>query len=118
MSVTRDPNRFGALMTHVKKGVSLDAVNAELQAITLRFAARSPNDYPKAGFRMRVQTLNEFLLQRFGGTLKVLTAAVGLLLLIGCANVSILLLARATARQREIAIRLSMGAPARRILQQ
>jgi ABC-type lipoprotein release transport system permease subunit len=91
-------------------------VNAELQAITQRFAARDPNNYPKAGFRMRVQTLNDFLLQRFGGTLKVLTAAVGLLLLIGCANVSILLLARATARQREIAIRVSMGAPARRIL--
>lgn len=118
MSVTPDSKRFVALMTHVKEGISLGAVNAELQAITQRFAARSPNDYPTAGFRMQVQTLNDFLLQRFGGTLKVLTAAVGLLLLIGCANVSILLLARATARQREIAIRLSMGAQARRILGQ
>src|SRR5215472_7629219 len=99
-------------MTHVKQGVSLGAVNAELQAATQRFAARAPNDYPRAGFRMRVQTLNDYLLQRFGGTLKVLTAAVCLLLLIGCANVSILLLARATVRQREIAIRLSIGAPA------
>ena len=118
MAVTPDPKRFVALMTHVKKGVSLDAVNAELQAITQRFAARSPNTYPNAGFRMRVQTLNDFLLQRFGGTLKVLMAAVGLLLVIGCANVSILLLARATARQREIAIRVSIGAPVRRILRQ
>ncbi|HTS66519.1 MAG TPA: ABC transporter permease [Candidatus Acidoferrales bacterium] len=118
MSVTPDPKRFVALMTHVREGVSLDAVNAELQAITQRFAARDPHNYPKAGFRMRVQTLNDFLLQRFGGTLKVLAAAVGLLLLIGCANVSILLLARATARQREMAIRVSMGAPAHRILRQ
>ena len=118
MAVTPDAKRFVALMTHVKKGVSLDAVSAELQAITQRFAARSPNNYPKAGFRMKVQTLNDFLLQRFGGTLKVLMAAVGLLLVIGCANVSILLLARATARQREIAIRVSIGAPARRILRQ
>jgi predicted permease len=118
MAVTPDSKRFVALMTHVKKGVSLDAVSAELQAITQRFAARSPNNYPKAGFRMKVQTLNDFLLQRFGGTLKVLMAAVGLLLVIGCANVSILLLARATARQREIAIRVSIGAPARRILRQ
>jgi predicted permease len=118
MSVTPDPKRFVALMTHVKKGVSLDAVNAELQALTQRFSARAPDNYPKTGYRMRVQTLNDFLLQRFGGTLKVLTVAVGLLLLIGCANVSILLLARATARQREMAIRLSIGAPARRILGQ
>jgi predicted permease len=116
MSVTPDPKRFVALMTHVKKGVSLDAVNGELQAITQRFSTQSPNNYPKAGYRMRVQTLNDFLLQRFGGTLKVLTAAVGLLLLIGCANVSILLLARATIREREVAIRISIGAPARRIL--
>jgi predicted permease len=118
MSVTPDPKRFVALMTHVKKGLGLDAVNAELQGMTERFAARSPNDYPKPGFRMRVQTLNDFLLQRFGGMLKVLMAAVSLLLLIGCANVSVLLLARATVRQREIAIRVSIGAPARRILRQ
>src|SRR6516162_46683 len=40
MAVTPDPKRFVALMTHVKKGVSLDAVNAELQAITQRFSAQ------------------------------------------------------------------------------
>jgi len=109
MSVTPDPQHFVMLMTHVKKGIGLDTVNSELQAITQRFVERRPNNYPKAGFRMRVQTLNDFLLQRFGGTLKVLMAGVSLLLVIGCANVSILLLARATARQREIAIRVSMG---------
>jgi predicted permease len=118
MSVTPDPKRYVALMTHIKEGLTLDAVNAELQGMTERFAARRPDNYPKSGFRMKVQTLNDYLLQRFGGTLKVLMAAVGLLLLIGCANVSILLLARATVRQREIAIRISIGAPARRILRQ
>jgi hypothetical protein len=41
MSVTPDPKHFVALMTHVKKGIGLDAVSAELQAITRRFAARS-----------------------------------------------------------------------------
>jgi predicted permease len=117
MAITPDTKHFVALMTHVKKGFSLDAVSGELQAITQSFAARSPNNYPKS-FRMKVQTLNDFLLQRFGGTLKVLMVAVGLLLVIGCANVSVLLLARATARQREIAIRVSIGAPARRILWQ
>jgi predicted permease len=118
LPVTPDPKHFVALMTHVRKGIGLEAVNAELQAMTERFTARNPNNYPKKGFRMRVETLNDFLLQRFGGTLKVLLGAVGLLLLIACANVSILLLARATVRQREIAIRVSIGAPARRILRQ
>jgi hypothetical protein len=88
-------------MTRVKKGVSLDAVSAELRAITQRFVARRPNNYPKAGFRMKVRTLNDVQLQRFGGTLKVLMAVVGLLPVIGCASVSILLLAQATARHRD-----------------
>jgi hypothetical protein len=95
LAVTPDPKHFIALMTHVRKGIGLKAVDAELQGMTERFARRNPNGYPKNGFRMRVQTLNDFLLRRFGGTLKVLMAAVALLLLIGCANVSILLLARA-----------------------
>src|SRR6202012_1690161 len=69
MSITPDPKRVVDVMTHVKAGVSLDAVNAQLQAITQRFAARGPESYPKTGFRMKVQTLNDFLLQRFGGTL-------------------------------------------------
>lgn len=118
MTITPDSKRFVALMTHVKKGIGLDAVNAELQAVTQRFAAASPNEYPKPGFRMKVQTLNDYLLDRFSGTLNVLTAAVGLLLLISCANLSILLLARATARQKEIATRVSLGARTSRILRQ
>jgi predicted permease len=118
MAVSPDRNRMVSLMTHVKPRVTLQAVNDELQGITQRFAARNPGNYPKGKFRMRVQTLNEFLLQRFGGTVKLMMAAVGLLLIIACAKVSILLLARATVRQREIAIRLSIGAPARRILRQ
>src|SRR5689334_258736 len=95
LPVSPDAKRFVALMAHVKKGISMQTANTELQGITDRFARRSPQMYPKAGFRMHLQSLNDFLLARFGGTLKVLMAAVALLLLIGCANVSILLLARA-----------------------
>ncbi len=118
LAITPDPKHFVLLMAHVKKGIRLDAVDSELQSITERFARRSPENYPKGRFRMRVQTLNDYLLSRFGQTLKILMAAVILLLFISCANVSILLLARATARQQEIAIRLAIGGSKARILGQ
>ena len=115
---TPDPKTFVALMLRVKKGVGLSAVDAELQAMVQRFGKRNPSGYPKQGFRIQVETLNDFLLARFGPTLKILLAAVAMLLMIGCANVSILLLARATARQKEIAVRVSLGAGRWRIIQQ
>ena len=118
LAVPPDPRHFVPLMAHVKKGVSFQTASAEVQAMTERFARRNPQGYPKLGFRMRLESLNDFLLARFSGTLKVLMAAVAMLLLIGCANVSILLLARATARQKEIAVRLSVGAGTSRLLQQ
>ena len=105
------------LMGRAKPGVRLEAVSAELQVMTERFAKQNPNIYPKE-FRMRVQRLNDWLLGKFQGTLLILLAAVGFLLLIACGNVSILLLAKAGARQKEIAVRVSLGASRRRVIQQ
>ena len=106
-----------ATMARIRPGVRLEAVNAELQAMTERFAARNPNAYPKE-FHFRVQYLNDWLLGKFQGTLLILMAAVGFLLLIACGNVSILLLARAGSRQKEIAVRLALGAERKRIIRQ
>jgi hypothetical protein len=66
------------LMAHSKPGVSLDAVSAELQAITERFAKRNPDAYPKE-FKIHAQSLNDFLLGKFAGTLLILMVAVGFL---------------------------------------
>ncbi|HEX8810592.1 MAG TPA: FtsX-like permease family protein, partial [Terracidiphilus sp.] len=63
-------------------------------------------------------TLNEQVLGQFSGTLLLLFGAVVLLLVIGCANVSILMLARGTSRMHELALRSSMGASRRRIMRQ
>ncbi len=65
-----------------------------------------------------MQGLNEDFLKQIGGTLSLLFCAVALLLAIGCGNVSILLLARGTARQHEFAVRAAIGASRRRIIRQ
>ncbi len=117
MALVPDAHSDFPLMAHSKPGVSLQAVNAELQAMTERFAKRNPDVYPK-DFKIRVQFLNDFLLGKFAGTLLILLVAVAFLLLIACGNVSILLLARASARQKEMAVRLSIGATGGRVLQQ
>src|SRR6185369_6872272 len=72
----------------------------------------------KNGYQVRVETLNDWLLGQFKGTLFVLFAAVAVLLIIGCSNVSILMLARGTARMQELATRLAIGASRMRIVRQ
>src|SRR3984885_10015659 len=117
MALVPDAHRGVPLMAHSKPGASFEAVSAELQAMTERFAKNNPDAYPK-DFQIRVQSLNDFLLGSFSGTLLILLVAVAFLLLIACGNVSILLLARATARQKEMAVRLSLGATGARVMQQ
>src|SRR6202521_6051347 len=67
---------------------------------------------------MAIEGLNDHFVTDIGGTLYLLLAAVALLLLIGCGNVSILLLARGTARQHELAVRSAIGAEGSRLLRQ
>jgi predicted permease len=108
--------RTMTLMARIKPGLALDAAAEELRAMTERFAERSPGVYPK---ELRgTKRLNDFMLGRFRGTLLILLAAVGCLLLIAIGNVSILLLARASVRQKEVAVRLSLGASRGRVIRQ
>ncbi len=101
----------------LKPGVSHAEADAALQPLMEQFAKQKHENFPEH-FQMHVQGLNEHFVHDLGGTLALLFTAVGLLLAIGCGNVSILLLARGTARQHEFAVRAAIGASRRRIVRQ
>src|SRR5258708_35625897 len=117
LKLTADPVRTYFPMIRVKPGVTRAAVNAEFQSLVEQFAKETPTHFPEH-FRVAVEGLNDHFVADIGGTLSLLLGAVALLLLIGCGNVSILLLARGTARQHELAVRSAIGAGGSRLLRQ
>ncbi len=117
MSVTEDAGAQSLVYLRLKPGSGRDAVSAQLQQLIEQFAAENPKQFPQR-FKVSVADLNSFSFHRIGGTLYLMFGAVILLLVIGCANVSILLLARGTARQYELAVRSAMGASRSRIVRQ
>ena len=107
----------GGVVVKLRPGVSLAAANAELQPLLERFARETPHIFPDK-FRVDIHTLTYELRRNMGGTLYLLFGAVVMLLAIGCSNVSILLLARGTARRHEFALRSAVGASGLRIVRQ
>ncbi len=112
-----DPHYYLSAFIKLKPGVSHAAAAAELQPLVNAFAKQDPTNFPQ-DTKVVIMTLNELVLHGFKGPLLVLFSAVLLLLLIGCANVSILMLARGTVRQHEFAVRSSIGATRSRIVRQ
>jgi putative ABC transport system permease protein len=96
-------------------GATIASAQAELTGIMADLEAAYPSNAARGAF---IEPLSDVIFSRVRGTLWVLLAAVGFVLLIACVNVANLLLARGTARLREVAVRTAMGAPLRRLVRQ
>jgi predicted permease len=105
-----------SVMGKLKAGVSRDAAQADMERVTRGIAEREPRNMEGRG--VNVRPFREVVLGDVRTPLYVLVASVTFVLLIGCVNVANLLLARATTRRREIAIRAAIGGGRWRIVRQ
>lgn len=110
-------NRYLMFQGHLKPGITLREAHADINVIAHRLAQVYPKEYPK-NFTVNMYTWIDGLVRSFRGTLYTLTAAVAMLLLIACTNVANMLLARASTREKEMAIRAALGATRRRLIRQ
>jgi len=108
--------RFVFAMGHLKPGSTLQQANAEATNIAGRLAQAYPNE--NVGRGAKVEFFRELLVRDVRPMLWLLFAAVAVILLIACANLANLLLARSLARQKEIAVRAAMGATQWRLIRQ
>ena len=117
MNMTSDQVHRYSTKIKLKPGVSVGAATEEFRPLYEEFNRQTPNVFPKQ-FKISVRGLADTYTRDLKKTMRLLFGAVTLLLAIGCGNLSILLLARGTARQHEFAVRSAVGASGLRIVRQ
>jgi len=109
-------NRFLSVIGRLKPGVTVAQAKADLDLLSRQIEQQSPQSNTNVIFN--AVSMHEDMTREYRPALLVMLGAVGLVLIIACANVANLLLARAAARQKEVAIRMALGASRRRIASQ
>ncbi len=108
-----------AAIARLKQGVTVEAAQARLEALGAELRRSHPSDYPeRTGWTPRVLPLKQDLIASARPSLLIVMAAVVLVLLIGCVNIANLQLARAAARERDVAVRRALGASPSRIVRE